>query len=109
MPTFTPLASKRISGINDVQNIAISVHQPVASTGATCALLGGMKGTSFVVHGLVVVPVTDLILVFDVDPGHRGLRRMNGYCSQCGQIELGNTYPLCEGRVQLLVCRRPSH
>jgi len=65
-PTPEPLAS----GTDQVQKTAILIREAVAFPRTARTVLRCAKGIGLIVHGLVVLPATELVLVLDLDTGH---------------------------------------
>lgn len=53
--------------INEIQRFSIHIHQSVTLPSGSCPLLGSAVGRRLVVLGLVVPPVPELILAFNVN------------------------------------------
>jgi len=58
------------SGIDQIQKTAVLIREAVAFPCAACTVLRCAKGIGLIVHGLVVLPATELVLVLDLDTGH---------------------------------------
>jgi hypothetical protein len=62
-----------ISGFNQVQQPSIGINKSMSLSRAFCPILGGAISISFIVLCLYVLPTTELILNFNLDPCHGSL------------------------------------